>query len=62
MYDYMRPIKEEVLEWLRKPTWEVPVTGHPWICPKCGRVWGPYVVSCCPCNSKVEKEEKQHKK
>ena len=21
-----------------------------WICPKCGRVWGPFVMACAPCN------------
>ena len=21
-----------------------------WICPKCGRVYGPYVNECCACN------------
>ena len=21
-----------------------------WICPKCGRVYGPWVMSCEPCN------------
>jgi len=21
-----------------------------WICPKCGRVWGPLVMQCGPCN------------
>ena len=24
---------------------------NPWICPKCGRVWGPMVIGCGPCNS-----------
>jgi uncharacterized OB-fold protein len=24
----------------------------PWTCPKCGRVWGPTVKECEPCNSK----------
>lgn len=23
---------------------------NPWICPKCGRVWGPFVAECVPCN------------
>ena len=23
---------------------------NPWICPKCGRVWGPGVTACNPCN------------
>lgn len=22
-----------------------------WICPKCSRVWGPFVMACQPCNS-----------
>lgn len=22
----------------------------PWICPKCGRVYGPFVQECNPCN------------
>jgi hypothetical protein len=24
-----------------------------WICPKCGRVWGPYVRECEACNSQI---------
>jgi len=24
-----------------------------WICPKCGRVWGPLVMECKPCNAPV---------
>ena len=26
---------------------------HGWICPKCGRVYGPWVMSCEPCNRKA---------
>lgn len=25
-----------------------------WECPKCGRVWGPTVIQCSPCNVKAE--------
>lgn len=24
-----------------------------WTCPKCGRVWGPSVQGCAPCNQSV---------
>lgn len=27
---------------------------NPWVCPKCGRVWGPLVMECIPCNSKKQ--------
>lgn len=23
---------------------------HGWVCPKCGRVYAPWVMSCDPCN------------
>lgn len=26
---------------------------HGWICPKCGRVYNPWVMSCEPCNMKA---------
>lgn len=22
-----------------------------WVCPKCGRVWGPFMMACDPCNN-----------
>lgn len=28
-----------------------------WVCPKCGRVWGPQTPGCGPCNTAVEAEE-----
>lgn len=28
----------------------------PWVCPKCGCVWGPKVNSCSNCNSKIKSE------
>lgn len=27
---------------------------QPWVCPKCDRVWAPYISACQPCNSKVD--------
>jgi len=24
----------------------------PWVCPKCGKVWGPFVMQCAPCNAR----------
>lgn len=26
---------------------------HGWVCPKCGRVYSPWVMSCEPCNAKA---------
>lgn len=23
---------------------------NPWICPKCSRVWAPFIFECKPCN------------
>ncbi len=31
--------------------------GHVWICPKCGRVYGPTMHICPSCNAKIEKGE-----
>lgn len=28
---------------------------RPWVCPKCGRVYGPIVMVCAPCNAKIDK-------
>lgn len=28
-----------------------------WVCPKCRRVWAPYVPGCQPCNQQVEAEQ-----
>lgn len=31
---------------------------QPWVCPKCGRVWGPGVPNCSDCNTKITEHEK----
>lgn len=28
-----------------------------WVCPKCGRVWGPMVPHCAPCNNEIQNRE-----
>ena len=30
------------------------MTNEGWQCPKCGRVWGPIVVECGPCNKDAQ--------
>ena len=25
----------------------------PWVCPKCGRVYGPSMMACSPCNTAI---------
>ena len=35
---------------------------QPWVCPKCGRVYGPSWPVCNVCNNKISKEEEQRKK
>ena len=32
------------------------INAVPWICPKCGRVYGPQVTQCYSCNSKIDKK------
>ncbi len=32
---------------------------QPWICPKCGRVYGPSIVQCLECNSKAAGQERR---
>jgi uncharacterized OB-fold protein len=45
-----------------KEAWQTSQQG--WTCPKCGRVWAPFVPSCAPCNNPpqvttTDKTEKQ---
>lgn len=34
---------------------------QPWVCPKCDRVWAPYISHCQPCNSQVEARSKSRR-
>ena len=45
----------EVLRELNKPMQWSSRPG--WVCPKCGRVWGPTAHQCDPCNRKVATRE-----
>ena len=30
-----------------------------WICPKCGRVYGPITTTCYPCNAAITERNRQ---
>lgn len=36
------------------PVWPSSDARQPWTCPKCGRVWAPYVPGCFSCNGKAK--------
>lgn len=38
------------------PRWTSDIP-YGWICPKCGRVWGPIVARCWACNGKIDVKE-----
>lgn len=41
--------------WFEKPWYEIHKTsGLGWICPKCGRVWGPDFIGPCTCFKQSE--------
>lgn len=31
-----------------------------WVCPKCGRVYGPMMMTCAFCNNKISKENAEN--
>lgn len=35
------------------------MSDKPWICPKCGRVYGPTMPSCVPCNAKISEQQRR---
>jgi len=34
------------------------MTDKPWICPRCGRIYGPIMPSCAPCNAAIVQSDK----
>ena len=46
---------------IKRPTQAFIPSRQGWVCPKCGRVHGPTMLDCYPCNKKISDAEKSLK-